>query len=114
MPAASSRCCVVAFKNGTGIDVTFLSATVGCQKCIHLLQLGKNNLMVIIAPSVTRDLSCSRFRGGHRPFPLPVVHCDHDNRTHSLKNLIGVTSFCLTATHPFHFPSVSLTKPLLE
>src|ERR1051326_9109223 len=59
MPTGSRFGCVIALQDRAGIDVTFLPSPKAGEKRVDLVQLGLDHLMVIIAPRVLRDPTCS-------------------------------------------------------
>src|SRR4030095_4898337 len=74
VPTNSSRRGVIAFQNRPGLYRTLLFAAKVAQEIVDLVQLRLDQLVIVIAPCITRDSSCSGpecFRG--RLFTLKVM-----------------------------------------
>src|SRR6476620_8598215 len=71
--------------------------------------------MVIVPPSVTGNSAPRRVCGGHIGlFPLPIVHCYHDDRAHAREDEPRIAPLLLAASEPFHLASVSGAQPLTK
>src|SRR5213593_1209310 len=103
MPADPSPRRMIALQDRSGIDVTFLRSTKFAQETVDLVQLRRDDTMIIVAPSIPGDASCSgpeSFRGNC--VTLPIIESKHNNRARPRQNLLRVATFLFSARHVIH------------
>src|ERR1700745_1505735 len=64
MPADAGLRRVIAFQNWPGIDITFLLPADPAKNLVDLIELGCDQVVIVIAARISRDSPCS---GGLRP-----------------------------------------------
>src|SRR6266498_3250830 len=68
VPANASLRGMISFQHRPGVDVTFLLSTETAKKLVNLAQLVRNYVVIILAPRVPRNSSCS-----HAPVGRPSL-----------------------------------------
>ena len=59
MPADAGLRRVIAFQNRPGIDITFLLPAERAKKLVDFIELVCNQVVIVIAPRISRDSACS-------------------------------------------------------
>jgi hypothetical protein len=59
VPANASLCRMISFQHRAGVDVTFLLSAKTEKKLVDFVELCRDYVMIIIAPCVPRNATCS-------------------------------------------------------
>src|SRR6266436_4750067 len=114
MPADTSSRCVIAFQDRPGIHVTFLLSAEVAKKRVDLVELAFDNLVVIVTPRISRDLSLS---GGLRClnlFGLKIIQRQYNDRSRAGQNFARIATLLLTALHVMHFAVCAFAQPFTK
>src|SRR4029077_19630983 len=113
MPADTSLRCVIAFQDRPGIHVTFLLSAEVAKKRVYPVELAFDNLVVIVAPRVPRDLSLSVL--GHLNFfTLKIIHRQYNDRSCAGQNFVRIATLLFAALHVIHFAVCALAQPFAK
>ena len=67
MPTDAGLRRVIAFQDRPGIDITLLLPAERAKKLVDFIQFVLDQIVIIIAPGIARDLSCSPDLSGCAP-----------------------------------------------
>src|SRR5213080_668212 len=84
MPANAGPRGMIAFQHRPGIDVTFLLSTKAAKKLVNVVQFVRNYVVIILAPRVPGDFSCSDAPVGR--LPLKIIQRQNNDRPRAGQN----------------------------
>src|SRR5882757_4724541 len=64
MPAHATLRGMIPFQQRAGVDITFLLSTKAAKELVEPVQLCPDYIVIVLAPRVSRDPSCSSCSGG--------------------------------------------------
>src|SRR5882757_10686937 len=64
VPANASLRGMIPFQQRAGVDITFLLSTKAAKEVVDPVQLSLDYIVIVLAPRVSRDPSCSSCSGG--------------------------------------------------
>src|SRR5207248_6793342 len=77
VPANSSLRGMIPFQHWPGVDVTFLLSTKAAKKLVNVVQFVRNYVVIILAPRVPRNFSCSDAPVGR--LPVKIIQRKNNN-----------------------------------
>src|SRR5205823_9153930 len=110
MPADTSLRCVIAFQDRPGVHVTFLLSAEVAKKRVDLVELAFDNLVVIVTPRISRDLSFSVLRRLNL-FTLKIIQRQYNDRSRAGQNFLRIATLLFAALHVIHFAVCALAQP---
>src|SRR6266487_390056 len=110
MPADTSSRCVIAFQDRPGIHVTFLLSAEAAKKCVDLVELAFDNLVVIVTQRISRDLSLGVLRRLNL-FTLKIIQRQYNDRSRAGQNFLRIATLLFAALHVIHFAVCALAQP---
>ena len=104
VPANASLRSMIAFQHRPGIDITFLLSAKTAKELVDLVQLCRDYIVIVVAPGVARDSSCSACcRDPVRPhFPENNSAPKQQSIARRAKSF-RIATFFLAALHVIHF-----------
>src|SRR5437016_5835622 len=113
MPADASSRCVIAFEDRPGIHVTFLLSAEVAMICVDLVELAFHNLVVIVTPRISRDLSLSVLRRLNL-FTLKIIQRQYNDRSRAGQNFLRIATLLFAALHVIHFAVCARAQPFAK
>src|ERR1700730_12572245 len=117
MPANAGARCMIAFQNRTCVHVTFLPATEFAQEIVDLIQFGRDYMMIIVAPGVTRDACMRSFfysRSRVACRALKVIQRQDNDRARAWQDFLRIATLLFAAIHVAHLTRGTLFQPITE
>src|SRR5882762_534611 len=115
VPANASLRRIIPFQHGPGVDITFLLSAKTAKKLVKPVQLCPNYIVIVLAPGVPRDPSCSSCsRGPVGRVSLKIIQRQDNNRLRTGQNTLRIATFFLTALHVIHFAVRAVAQPFTK
>src|SRR5439155_11698682 len=114
MPANPGLRGMITFQDWPSIDITFLLSAKVAKEIVDFIELGRDHLMVIVAPRVPRNLSCGSALRPVSFFTLKIIQRQNHNRLCAAQNLLRVAAFFFAAPHVTHFAGRAFSQPIAK
>jgi len=115
VPANASLRGIIPFQHRSGVDVTFLLPTKAAKKLVDSIQLCSDEIVIVLAPRVSRDPACwSCSRGAVGRLSLKITYRKSNYRPRTRQNLLWVASLFLATLHVIHFTVRAVTQPFTK
>ena len=114
MPTHTSLCGVIAFQDRPGIHVTFLPSAKFAKELVDFVEFAFDNLVVIVAPRVPRDLSLGGDLRRLNLFTLKIIQRQYNDRSRTEQNFLWIATLFLAALHVIHFAARALAQPFAK
>jgi hypothetical protein len=112
MPADAGLRRVIAFQNRPGIDITFLLPAERVKKLVDFIELVCNQVVIVIAPRISRDSACSGWRFACLGLSLEIIQRQNNDRARARQYLLRITAFFFLARHVTHFTVPAFIQPI--
>ena len=103
---------MIPFQHRPRVDITFLLSTKAVKKLIDPVQLCLNYVMVIIAPCVPGNSSCSHVPVGR--LLLKIIQRQNNDRSRARQNVLRIATFFLAVLHVIHFAVRAVAQPFTK
>ena len=116
VPANASLRGMIPFQHRPGVDITFLLSAKAAKKLVDPVQLCPDYIVIVVAPGVPRDpscSSCSRAPCGRR-VSLKIIQRQDNNRSRAGQNALRIATFFLAALHVIHFAVRAVAQPFTK
>src|SRR6188472_393613 len=115
VPTDASLCGMIAFQHGPCVGITFLLSAKAAKKLVDSAQLWRDYIVIVVAPSVSRDSPRSSCRRGPVDrVSLEIIQRESNDRLRTRQNLFRIATFLFAALHVIHFAVRSVAQPFTK